>query len=166
MAVYIVNLGSNLGNRRLNLSRGMAAIGREFGPIEMSHAIVSAPWGFESKGKFLNVCIMFHSDEAPEEVLTRLQEIEHRISPDPHRNPDGSYADRMLDIDIVAIDDLVIDTDRLKVPHPHLAERRFFIEPLAEIAPGWTHPVTGETADEMLAKLPPEPKEDSEDADT
>lgn len=161
MSVYIVNIGSNVGDRRLNLSKAMAAIGREYGNFEMSHAVVSEPWGFESRGKFLNVCLMFHSEDSPEEVLSTLQSIEHHISDKPHRDESGAYLDRVIDIDIVAIDGLVIDSERLKVPHPHLAERRFFLEPLAEIAPGWTHPLTGKTASEMLSLLPEE-KESSE----
>lgn len=153
MSTVIVNVGSNKGDRRLNLSRAMRGIIDEFGQIEMSHAMVSDPWGFESTGKFLNVCILFNTELAPEEVLGRLQNIERGISASPHRNSDGSYADRVIDIDIVAIDDKIIDTERLKVPHPHLAERRFFLEPLAEVAPGWRSPVNGKTADEMLAEL-------------
>lgn len=157
MSTYIINIGSNLGDRRLNLSRAMAGVHREFGAFEMSHAVLSSPQGFESAHEFMNVCMMFASEEEPEEVLTRLQEIERRISPASHRNPDGSYADRALDIDIVAIDDRIISTERLSVPHPRLAERRFFLAPLAEIAPGWRHPQTGLTADEMLASLPEDP---------
>ncbi|MBD5212998.1 MAG: 2-amino-4-hydroxy-6-hydroxymethyldihydropteridine diphosphokinase [Bacteroidales bacterium] len=156
MSVYIINIGSNVGDRRLNLSRAMSAINREFGSFEMSHALVSDPWGFESQGKFLNVCILFNSDEQPEEVLERLQAIEKKISPEPHRTPTGEYKDRVIDIDIVAIDDKVIETEKLKVPHPHLAQRRFFLEPLEEVAPGWRHPLTGKTASEMLAELPSE----------
>jgi 2-amino-4-hydroxy-6-hydroxymethyldihydropteridine diphosphokinase len=90
--------------------------------------------------------------------MNKLQAIEHDISPDSHRNPDGSYADRVIDIDIVAIDNMVIAEDDLKVPHPALPQRKFFLTPLAEIAPGWTHPISGKTADEMLAILEKEEK--------
>ena len=151
----IVNIGSNLGNTRLNLSRAMAAIVNRFGDIERSHAMDSEPWGFESPHRFLNVCIMFATDLAPAEVHEILRGIEADISPAAHRAPDGSYADRLIDIDIVAIDDMVIDTPELQVPHPRLPERDFFLKPLAEIAPGWRHPVNGMSPDEMLALLPP-----------
>ena len=156
MAFVLINIGSNLGNRRLNLSRAMRAIGEEFGDFEMSHAVESAPWGFDSTHSFVNIGIAFNTDLQPLEVLHRLQAIEHRLSPEPHRNADGSYADRMVDIDIVAIDREVIDSPELTVPHPHLAERRFFLEPLAELAPGWAHPATGLDASQMLARLPKE----------
>lgn len=154
MAIYIINMGSNLGDPRLNLSRGMRAVAQEFGDFEISHTVRSRSWGYESEHPFLNVAMMFRSDLEPPEVLRRLQEIEHLLSPESHRTADGGYADRVLDIDIVAVDDRVIDTPELKVPHPHLAERRFFLEPMAEIADGWRHPVTGLTPSGMLAKLP------------
>ncbi len=151
---YLINIGSNLGDRRLNLSRAMRAVGMEFGDFEMSHAVESAPAGFDSPHRFLNVGMLFQSDLQPEEVLTRLQAIEKQLGSGPHRNADGSYRDRLIDIDIVAADDLVMQTDRLTLPHPRLAERRFFLEPLKEIAPQWKHPVSGLTARQMLARLP------------
>lgn len=152
MYVFI-NIGSNKGDRRLNLSRAMRGVGHEFGLFEMSHAIESEPWGFESNARFLNVGIMFQTDLQPLEVLDILQGIEKSISPDSHRDSKGKYIDRVIDIDIVAIDEQVIDDERLKVPHPCLAERRFFLEPMNEIAPDWRHPVTGKNAAEMLAEL-------------
>lgn len=151
---YLINIGSNLGDRRLNLSRAMAAVMRYWGNIEMSHVVETEPFGFASEHKFLNVGIMFSSGEDPHEVLRLLQEIERSISPDSHRRSDGSYADRLIDIDIVAIDDKVIDDPDLKVPHPHLAERDFFLVPLEEIAPAWHHPLTGLTPTKMIEALP------------
>ena len=159
----IINIGSNLGDRRLNLSRAMRAVGMEFGDLDMSHGLESKPSGFYSTRRFLNVSMLFQSDLEPQQVLEKLQEIENKISPAPHRNPDGSYRDRIIDIDIVAIDDMVIDTPTLKVPHPRLAERRFFLEPLKEIAPQWKHPASGLTARQMLAMLPPETEDEPED---
>ena len=146
----IINIGSNLGDRRLNLSRALAAVMREFGDLEMSHTVETEAAGYESANKFLNVSLMFQTDLEPQALLERLQAIEKSINKTPHRHADGSYRDRELDIDIVALDDLVIDTPTLQVPHPRLAERPFFLTPLEEIAPAWTHPVTGLTATQML----------------
>ena len=143
MSIVFVNIGSNLGNRRLNLSRAIRAIGEEFGEYEISHVVESEPWGFDSTHSFLNVCVMFRSDLAPLDILHRLRAIEHGISPASHRNPDGTYADRIIDIDIVAMDViregkpelLVMDTPELTLPHPRLKERDFFLRPLLELAP-------------------------------
>lgn len=153
MHYYIINIGSNLGDRRLNLSRAMAAVMRQFGQLEMSHVVETEPWGYSSPNKFLNISLMFGSELEPVEVHSILKDMEREISPASHRNSDGSYADRLIDIDLVAADDIVIDTPELTLPHPRLAERDFFLVPLEELAPSWRHPITGLTATEMLAAL-------------
>lgn len=150
----IINIGSNLGNRRLNLSRAIALIEKEVGYFELSHTLETRPWGYVSDNMFLNVGMAFHTDLTPEQLLDRLQQVERKLNKTPHRDAEGEYRDREIDIDIMALDDLVIDTDRLKVPHPHLAERTFFLEPMQELAPAWRHPVTGRTPAEMRASLP------------
>lgn len=160
MAYVFVNIGSNLGDRRLNLSRAMRAIGSEFGFFEISHVVESAPWGFDSTRSFYNMGMMFQSDLPPEAILGKLQEIERRIGSVPHRTPTGDYADREIDIDIIAIDRDIVDTPLLKVPHPMMDRRRFVLVPMAELAPAWRHPVTDLTPDEMLMKL------DNEKTDT
>lgn len=154
MAWVIINMGSNLGNRALMLSSAMRRVAMEFGQFEISHAVESDAQGYESEHKFLNIAMAFATDDEPQTVLEKLQAIESELCHESHRNPDGTYADRSLDIDIVCIDDKVISTPSLQVPHPRLTERRFFLEPLREIAPAWRHPVNGMTADEMLAQLP------------
>ncbi len=154
MHYYIINIGSNLGDRRHNLSKAMAGVMRRYGNLDMSHVVETEPFGFRSANKFLNIGILFATDQEPLTVLEQMQQIEHEISPASHRNADGTYADRKIDIDIIAIDDMVIDTPELKVPHPHLSERDFFLVPMEEIAPSWRHPLTGLTATEMLAALP------------
>ena len=159
----IINIGSNLGDRRLNLSRAMRAVGMEFGDFEMSHAVESKPSGVGAPTPLSKRAMIFKIAHEPHPGLVKQQDNENKISPAPHRNPDGSYRDRIIDIDIVAIDDMVIDTPTLKVPHPRLAERRFFLEPLKEIAPQWKHPASGLTARQMLAMLPPETEDEPED---
>lgn len=153
MTIFL-NIGSNLGNRRMNLSRAVAAIEKEFGYFELSHVVESHPWGYDSPNPFLNVGMMILSDLPPHEILNKLRSIEQSISPLAHRNADGSYADRLIDIDIIAIDGLVIDTPELQIPHPRMAERRFVLEPLAELAPFWRHPILGPTPGELLSRLP------------
>lgn len=131
---YYLNLGSNLGNRLLHLTRAMKAIGEEFGPYDISHKVESDPWGFDSTNRFVNIGLAIESDLAPEEVLDRLQAIEKSISPRGHRRWDGSYNDREIDIDIMATDGGEYHSDRLDIPHPHLREREFFMTPLQELS--------------------------------
>ncbi len=152
MSYVLVNIGSNLGDRRLNLSRAMRKIGEEFGDFEISHVVESAPWGFDSTHSFLNLGMSFETDLSPLDLLHKLQEIERSIGGGSHRTPDGGYADREIDIDIIAIDQEIIDLPELQVPHPHMAERLFVLEPMDELAPGWRHPVTGLTPIEMIMK--------------
>ncbi len=161
MKTYFINIGSNKGQRRLNVARAVSAVGDVFGDrsgnletdCHTSHIIETPAQGFESKNDFLNIGMCFQSDKEPTEVLARLQEIEKLIDGESHRNPDGTYRDRVIDIDIVAIDDLMIDTPGLTVPHPRLPERDFYLKPLEELAPGWRHPKTGLTASQMIAQL-------------
>lgn len=153
MATVFVNIGSNIGNRRLNLSRAMRAVGDRFGEFEMSHVVESKSWGYESDNDFLNIGMAFSCDENPHAVLDALQQIERDLGSGPHRDKDGRYADRVVDIDIVAIDTMILDDERLRLPHPHLAERDFFLVPMEELAGMWRHPHTGLTPSEMLAAL-------------
>lgn len=152
MHVFI-NIGSNIGNRRMNLSRAIAAIEKEFGYFELSHTVDTEPEGFDSDHRFLNVGMMFISDLEPVEILHKLQAIERSISPASHRNADGSYADREIDIDIIAIDEIKMESEELLLPHPRMDRRRFVLEPLAELAPGWRHPDSSLTASQLLANL-------------
>lgn len=156
MACVIINIGSNLGDRRLHLTRALNRIGARFGQMLISHPVQSQPWGFRSPHPFLNLCAMFHTDLQPLQVLAALQRIERELCPAPHRNPDGTYADRTVDIDILDIDRRVINTPELTLPHPRLPQRRFYLLPLAEIAPAWTHPLSGLTPAQLLALLPPD----------
>ena len=127
--VYYINIGSNLGNRLMNLTRAVSAIEKKFGWFELSHHIESEPWGFDSKNRFLNVGMAFISEMQPMEVLAALQEIEASINTEKHRNPDGSYKDRVLDIDIMDVEGVSMDTPELTIPHPHLNDRPFLQEP-------------------------------------
>ena len=154
MLVFI-NTGTKLGDRRRNLSRAVAAVGRRFGDFEVSHVMESEPWGFDSANRFLNMAMVFRSEESPLDILHALQQIERELGEniarehralfiptsaaeesaplDPHRKPDGSYADRFLDIDIMTIEGVEMQTEELTLPHPHLRERPFFMEPLQEL---------------------------------
>lgn len=153
MTIFL-NLGSNLGNRRMNLSRAVRAVEKEFGYFELSHTIETAPWGYDSENAYLNVGMMITSELPAEEILHRLQKIERELGGGgSHRKEDGTYADRVIDIDIIAIDEMQMNTEELTVPHPKMMEREFVLEPMAELAPFWKHPATGKTCGEMLFEL-------------
>ena len=149
---YYLNIGSNIGDRRDNLYRAVVALAAGTSGCAVSSIVESEPWGFESENRFMNLGVWLESDLSPHAMLDRIHDIERRLGSASHRDGQGNYIDRLVDIDIMAIDDLVIDTPSLQVPHPHLHERDFFILPLQQLAPGWRHPVTGLTLAQMLEK--------------
>ena len=133
MAIAYINLGSNLGNRREFIQRALEKISSRFGVCCISNYIESEPWGFESGNRFLNLGVSFKTEMLPEELLSALQSIEKSVSCSSHRDSVGNYIDREIDIDIMAIDDLSYNSERLKVPHPHLHDRDFFLIPFKEL---------------------------------
>lgn len=152
-----LNIGSNQGDRHRNIAGAVSLIALLEGVdvCAVSDPVVSRPWGFDSSDTFVNVGAVVATTLAPEALLDRLQEIERRIAPDsPHRNADGTYRDRAIDIDIIAWDELIIDLPRLAVPHPLMHLRRFVLEPMAGLDPGWRHPRLGLTAAALLAQCP------------
>ena len=150
---YYLNIGSNIGDRRDNLYRAVAFLAAGTNGAAVSSIVESEPWGFESENRFLNLGVKLSCDIEPQQMLDRIHDIERRLGSASHRDADGGYIDRLVDIDIVAIDDMVIDTPTLKVPHAHLHERDFFLKPMIQLAPDWRHPVTGLTASQMLEKI-------------
>ena len=151
--VYL-GLGSNLGNKEQIIRKAIDRIGKRVGTIvATSSCYKTEPWGDQSVHTFCNAAMAVDTDLLPEEVLSTVQAIERELGSKDHRRSDGSYADRLIDIDLLDYDGQVLDTYALVLPHPYMHKRTFVMEPLAEIAPQWTHPVLGKTATEILAEL-------------
>lgn len=150
MKTAFLALGSNLGDREANLReavRRLQAAGIQL--IRASSIYETAPRDVLDQPEFLNAVIEVQTILFPIQLLHHVREIERtmgrrRVTPKGPRN---------IDIDILFYGRSVIATEELEAPHPRLAQRRFVLEPLAEIAPGFRHPVTGKTAGEMLAGL-------------
>ena len=117
--------------------------------ISLSAFYATAPWGFSSDNTFLNAALCVGTALAPLEVLQTTQEIEREIGR-THKSVGGVYSDRVIDIDLLLYGDLVLDTPELKLPHPLMHERRFVMEPLAEIAPDLVHPILKKKMRELL----------------
>ena len=151
---YYINIGTNLGDLGANVARAVAEIRARLSvAVRESTPVYSEAWGYESEHGYMNVGAAFDTEECPVAVLRELRGIEVAMGSASHRNADGSYADRIVDIDVIAIDELVIDTPELTVPHPRMEQRDFVLAPLAELAPEWRHPVIGVTARELLERL-------------
>ena len=132
--VYL-SLGTNLGNRKRNIREAIEKIEEQIGKVERQSALYETkPWGFSSPNDFINACVLVHTEIAPRQLLEATQRIEQEMGR-TLKSVDGAYHDRIIDIDILLIDDLHIDEPDLKVPHPLMEERDFVLKPLKEIMP-------------------------------
>lgn len=154
MCVYF-SLGTNLGDKEENLRTAVQKIEERIGKvISLSALYATAPWGFASDNTFLNAALCVETSLSPFEVLQITQGIECEMGR-THKSVNGTYSDRVIDIDLLlyfASDGtpVLLDTPELKLPHPLMQERRFVMEPLAEIASDVVHPVFKKTIRELL----------------
>lgn len=156
-----VNIGSNLGDCHGSIAAAIAGIRRIKGVTVtgVSAPFESDPWGFESNNRFVNVGINLESTLEPSELLPRLLTVQHEIDSSSHRTSEGNYADRVIDIDIIACGDMVInEPPNLILPHPRMHLREFVLVPMAEILSGWRHPVLKRDVNEMLSGIVKTPK--------
>jgi len=150
--VYL-GLGSNIGNREGNLREALERLdAAEIRVVRRSSLYETEPLELLDQPPFLNAAVEVKTDLFPLQLLARIRDIERemgrrRVTPKGPRN---------IDIDILFYGRSVIQTAELETPHPRIAQRRFVLEPLAEIAPEFRHPVSGKTAHEMLAGLEPQ----------
>lgn len=140
MAIAYLALGTNIGNKRRNMITAAALLAERVGDVlALSGFYETEPWGFQSDNTFLNAALQLETGLPPLELLKATQEIELEMGRTQKSN--GAYHDRIIDIDILLYDDLVLQTPELTLPHPLMHERQFVMEPLAEIAPNVIHPV-------------------------
>jgi 2-amino-4-hydroxy-6-hydroxymethyldihydropteridine diphosphokinase len=152
VARAFVGLGSNLGDREALLRRAIAAIAKL--PATEVRAVSSfrdtAPVGIVDQPRFLNGAAELETSLPPDELLAGLLEIERRLGRDRRWVPSGGP--RTVDLDLLLYGDARISTPGLEIPHPRLAERRFVLEPLAELDPGLEVPAKGRVQ-ALLAEL-------------
>ena len=140
MAIAYLALGTNIGNKRRNMITAAALLAERVGDVlALSGFYETDPWGFQSENTFLNAALQLDTSLSPLELLKATQEIEIEMGRTQKSN--GAYHDRIIDIDILLYEDLVLQTPELTLPHPLMHERLFVMEPLAEIAPNVIHPV-------------------------
>jgi 2-amino-4-hydroxy-6-hydroxymethyldihydropteridine diphosphokinase len=147
-----VGLGSNLGDREGTLRRAVDHLAAEPGidVLRVSRFLETDPVGYLDQPRFVNAVAELETDLPPRTVLDRLLEIERRLG--RRREPGARYGPRTIDLDLLLYGETVLDGPGLTVPHPRLHERRFVLEPLAELDPGLLVPGRGRVS-ALLAGL-------------
>lgn len=132
MIAYL-GIGTNLGDRTDNLCRAVNLINEQAGHVlACSSFIETEPWGFNSDNPFLNAVLKIDTLHTPHELLRITQAIERTMGR-THKSINGNYSDRIIDIDILLYEDVVVNDTELTIPHPLIWKRSFVYEPLLEI---------------------------------
>ena len=147
--IYL-SLGTNLGNRELNLEAARQELTPQVKILDSSSIYQTEPWGYLDQPDFLNQVLVVETSLSPHELLEYIKGIEQKIG----RKPSIRFGPRVVDIDILFYGDLILESRNLQIPHPMISQRKFVLLPLNEIASGYVHPVLGKTVDELLAICP------------
>lgn len=148
MAEIVLLLGSNLGNRLRNLELAIRFLKEDVGHVlKQSSIYESEPWGFECSNPFLNQVVVLKTKLNAFSLLEKIQQIENKLNRERKSN---GYESRTIDIDILFMDEMIMNTKALILPHPLLHQRNFTLVPLCEIIPQKKHPVLKKTMAQLL----------------
>lgn len=146
----MIGLGSNLGERDKNIRTALEKMqekGIEL--LRVSSVLETEPYGYTNQPKFLNAVCLVETNLTPDQLLDVLLEIEKEMG----RVRERKWGPRIIDLDIIFYEDLVLESERLIVPHPDMHNRWFVLAPLAEICPDYVHPKLKKTVRELLQEL-------------
>jgi len=148
----ILSLGSNQGNRLKNIELCLELIHQEIGTIiKVSHLYETPAWGFESEA-FYNCALLMHSTNSAQKILELVLQVEKKLG--RIRNENAGYQSRIIDIDLIAFDDEILELDHLQIPHPLMQNRKFVLLPVQDLSIDWVHPVLKKTIPELIQTTP------------
>lgn len=151
MAQAAIALGSNLGEKQRHLADAVARLATLGTLVALSDFAETEPVGYLNQPRFLNGAAILETELPPLDLLHGLLAIEQAMGRD--RSHGIAKGPRLIDLDLLLYEDVVMNTDELTLPHPELSKRHFVLEPLAEIAPAWIDPVSGMTIEQLLKQL-------------
>lgn len=144
----ILSLGSNQGKKLINIEKCIDLLHNEVGTIvKVSSLYESKSWGFESDD-FYNCAVLMHTYKKPQKLLKTILKVEKKLG--RIRTESKLYQPRIIDIDIVAFDSEVVESDMLEIPHKHLQDRLFVLLPVCDIASDWVHPILHKSITDLL----------------
>lgn len=147
MSIVLISIGSNLGNRVENNNNAICHMSEGLGKvIAQSPLYESKSWGKSSPNDYINSCILLETDLTPHELIEQIHNIENKMG----RVRLEKYSDRIIDIDILLYDNLVIDSEDLIIPHPHMHDRLFVLVPANQIVPNLEHPLFHKSIQQLL----------------
>lgn len=144
--VYL-SLGTNMGNRAENLKQAITSLPPQMTVKKKSKIYETPPWGYTDQEPFLNQVVLVTTYLEPEPLLKHLKRLEVALG----RKASFRYGPRLIDLDILFFDNMIMETPALTIPHPHVHERGFVLMPMMDIAPDHVHPVTKKNTREMIA---------------
>jgi 2-amino-4-hydroxy-6-hydroxymethyldihydropteridine diphosphokinase len=149
LAQIYIALGSNMGDRVDSLEKAIQMLTPEIQLVSKSSIYETDPWGYEDQDAFLNQVIHAETKLEPQGVLVKLKSIESEMG----RQETFRYGPRVIDLDLLFYNDLILSTDKLQIPHPQIPNRAFVLIPLREIAPDLNHPALGQSITELAAEV-------------
>ena len=148
----ILSLGSNEGNRLKNIELCLELIHQEIGTIIKVSKLYETPsWGFESEA-FFNCALLLHTSKSPIQILEQILEVEKKLG--RIRNEKPGYQSRIIDVDLIAFDEEIINIEHLQIPHPLMQNRKFVLLPFQDLTIGWQHPILKKSISELIQITP------------
>ena len=146
----ILSLGSNQGDRLTTIKACIELIHKEIAVVVKVSKIYEAPaWGFESE-PFYNAAILIHTSKSAQKILKQVLKVEKSLG--RVRSKDSGYQARIIDVDIIAFDEEIIETDNLQIPHPLLQNRKFVLQPMLDLGLNWEHPTLKKSVAQLLVQ--------------